>query len=82
MTTANQIYNKLAEIGYPKSFIRTRILPAWWEDEITESPGGVMEMAWLLAKRLEFTVSSLVDESKVEYLDQVMGCDLVETADT
>ena len=34
------LYERLRDVGFDASFVRYRILPEWWEDELAEKPAN------------------------------------------
>lgn len=58
------LYDRLAGIGFPKSFVRRQILPDWWTEEADQDPDVVLEGAMYLANRLNVNVRSLLDGSE------------------
>ncbi len=55
------LYDRLAEIGFPKIFVQKKILPDWWTEEADQDPDVVLEGAMYLANRLNVNVRSLLD---------------------
>jgi hypothetical protein len=50
------------------SYVRTRPLPSWWDDEAASSPAGFAELALLLAQRVRLPVAALLDkEASLSY---------------
>lgn len=57
------LYDRLAGIGFPKKFVRQRILPDWWTEETDQDPNVVLEGAMYMADRLNVSIRSLLDPS-------------------
>jgi hypothetical protein len=57
------LYDRLAEIGFPKRFVQQKILPDWWTKAADQDPDVVLEGAMYLANRLNVNVRSLLDAS-------------------
>jgi IrrE N-terminal-like domain len=55
------LYDRLAGIGFPKTFLQQKILPDWWTRETDKDPDVVLEGAMYLANRLNVSVRSLLD---------------------
>ncbi|MEZ2236288.1 MAG: hypothetical protein ACBR20_02485 [Microcoleus sp.] len=32
------LYRKLLAIGFPKQFVRDKVLPSWWNEELDNQP--------------------------------------------
>lgn len=55
------LYDRLAAIGFPKTFVQQKILPDWWTDEVDETPGVLTEGALYISRRLNLDMQSLVN---------------------
>jgi Zn-dependent peptidase ImmA (M78 family) len=55
------LYERLAQIGFKKNFIKSKALPSWWEEECESTPGAVTEVATYISRRLNLELSSLLD---------------------
>jgi hypothetical protein len=55
------LYSRLAAAGFPKKFVRERILPDWWTEEVDQDPNVLLEGALILANRLNVNVRSLLE---------------------
>jgi hypothetical protein len=55
------LYSRLAAVGFPKKFVRDRILPDWWTEEADQDPDVVLAGAMYLANRLNLNVRSLLE---------------------
>jgi hypothetical protein len=55
------LYDRLADIGFPKVFVQQKILPDWWTREADQDPDVVLEGAMYLANRLNVNIRSLLD---------------------
>jgi hypothetical protein len=55
------LYDRLAVMGFPKTFVQQKILPDWWTRETDKDPDVVLEGALYLANRLNVNVRSLLD---------------------
>lgn len=58
--TMSTLYEKLSQIGFSPSYIRSSALPSWWDDELNDKPTAVLEGAGHIAKRLHLDLSSLL----------------------
>lgn len=57
------LYDRLVAAGFPKQFVRERILPYWWTDEADQDPDVALEGAMILANRLNVDVRSLLENN-------------------
>jgi hypothetical protein len=57
------LYDRLAAAGFPKKFLRDRILPNWWTEEADQDPAVVLSGAIYLANRLNVNVRSLLESN-------------------
>jgi hypothetical protein len=56
-----QIYSRLSRFGVPESYVRSRVLPDWWDDSIADTPLGAAQARMLLARNLFVDAASLTD---------------------
>jgi hypothetical protein len=54
------LYDRLNAIGFSKSFVRQKILPEWWDNELEQTQAAVVEAALYLSRRLNLKASSLL----------------------
>lgn len=55
---------RLSAAGVKPKFLNNVVLPAWWEDSIAATPGGLREVAGYICARLGYSLSSLLDEKQ------------------
>jgi len=56
----SDLYDRLADIGFPKKYIQTKILPDWWTKEVDATSGVLAEGALYLSRRLNLDLRSLL----------------------
>ncbi len=61
-TPLTSLFDRLDNIGLKKTYVRARLLPSWWDDEVASTPAGFAELAMLLARRARIPVSALLDK--------------------
>jgi hypothetical protein len=59
MTQMNHLFKRLGEAGYPPQFVRARLLPSWWRDELASTPAGLWETHALLARHTGIPLETL-----------------------
>ena len=57
------IYERLKPLGFDASFVRSCILPSWWEDKLAEVPANRSYAATVIARQLGFPMSCLRDKT-------------------
>lgn len=60
----SDLYRKLATFGLPKNFVRSTLLPSWWDDEAGLTPGGFSEALLHVSRSAGLDLASLRDLSK------------------
>lgn len=60
----SDLYRKLATFGLPKSYVRSTLLPSWWDDEAGLTPGGFSEALLHVSRSAGLDLSSLRDAAK------------------
>ncbi|PZQ77796.1 MAG: hypothetical protein DI563_02630 [Variovorax paradoxus] len=58
-TTAQTLYGTVGQLGLTRAQAR-RLLPEWWDPGLEKAPGGVSELAVLLARRLSIDAGALL----------------------
>jgi hypothetical protein len=56
------LYGRTTRLGIPKKFIREKVLPAWWTDDVDQTPEALTEGALYLSRRLNLDLTSLLYE--------------------
>jgi hypothetical protein len=54
-----RLIGRLADLGFPEDWIRSAVLPDWWDDEICDTPAGFAEGCAILARLLGLDCRSL-----------------------
>lgn len=67
------IYDRLTAAGFPKQFLRDRILPDWWTDEADQDPDMVLTGAMILSDRLNLKLRSLLESGDEVVFAQIDG---------
>lgn len=62
--TMSAILSKVAQLGFPKKYIKEMGLPSWWADELNKNPASVLEGAGHIAQRLNLDLKSLLAENE------------------
>ena len=58
------LYRKLSAIGFSKQFVRDKVLPSWWNEELDNKPVAVLQGAGHIAQRLHLDLKSLLAENQ------------------
>ena len=56
------LLRRLAAAGYKTAFVRRKVLPEWWEDDIAQNPAGYQQAVTLLSRNLSLDARSLQEE--------------------
>jgi hypothetical protein len=57
------VYERLREWGLSRQWIKTTVLPSWWDDDLASTPDGLSEGLLVLSRHLGVTIASLRDPS-------------------
>lgn len=60
------LYARLESVGIPRGFAR-RVLPEWWDDEISESPSGLQQAQLFLARAFNLDIKTLGAAGSVQF---------------
>ncbi len=60
-TPMKTLYDRLNEVGINKSWVKSTVLPIWWDDSIADNPTGYTEILMLLAEQLNISLPTLLD---------------------
>lgn len=55
------LYCRLDGVGFPRSYVKNRILPDWWEDELARDPGNRRLAELAISRTLKIPLQSLVE---------------------
>jgi Zn-dependent peptidase ImmA (M78 family) len=61
-------YQRLAELGFPRKFVREVLLPDWWCDEFEQHKGAVCEAAAHISRRTNLDLAALLDATQSPFL--------------
>jgi hypothetical protein len=53
------LYGRLSKLGFPKPYVRSTILPPWWDDEAGASEAGFTEALMLVSRHIGVDLSDL-----------------------
>lgn len=53
------LFDRLAQTGIDRTYLRTTVLPDWWEDEIALNPAGYAQLMTLLSRCLSIDLPTL-----------------------
>lgn len=53
------LYERLRDVGFDASFVRNRILPEWWDDELAETPANRAMAEAAVSRMLGFPIDQL-----------------------
>jgi Zn-dependent peptidase ImmA (M78 family) len=69
------LYQRLANLGFPKKFVRDVLLPDWWCDEFEQEAGAVVEAAAYIAQRTGLNFRMLLDvDREPEFQEDRYSC--------
>lgn len=77
--TMADLYRRTTRLGIPKKFIREKILPAWWTDDVDQIPDALPEGALYLSRRLNLDLASLLHEDTPRFIS--LGSPKFKTGD-
>jgi hypothetical protein len=63
-TSITALYDRLADAGVNKTFVKKVLLPSWWDESIAESQPGFAYTLAVLSARLGIPIKALADHSK------------------
>lgn len=69
-----RLYGRLSRAGLTRQYIRSTVLPSWWDDEIALNPAGYAQGILLLSRHLGLDLSSLQDEASPVRLREFGPC--------
>jgi hypothetical protein len=55
------LYLRLGEVGFPRSYVKDQILPDWWEDELANDPGNRRLAEMAISRTLKIPLESLAE---------------------
>lgn len=70
----SRLYGRLSDAGLTRHYIRSTVLPSWWDDEIALNPAGYAQGLLLLSRHLGLDLSSLQDEAAPVRLREFGSC--------
>jgi len=54
-----ELYGRLSDLGVPKKYVRSALLPSWWDDAAAKTPAGYAEALTYVSKRLGVSMDVL-----------------------
>lgn len=73
---------RLKAVGINRSYLDTRVLPEWWDDDAARNPSGLSEAILYLVNRLGLTVESLQGSGGGELQFAVVEAKFKKRSDT
>lgn len=70
----SRLYKRLSEAGLTRHYIRSTVLPGWWDDDIALNPAGYAQGLLLLSRHLGLDLSSLQDDATPVRLREFGSC--------
>lgn len=70
----SRLYRRLSRAGLTRQYIRSTVLPSWWDDEIALNAAGYAQGLLLLARHLGLDLSSLQDDTVPVRLRELGSC--------
>lgn len=70
----SRLYGRLSRAGLTRHYIRSTVLPSWWDDEIASNPAGYAQGLLLLARHLGLDLASLQDDTAPVRLREFGSC--------
>lgn len=55
------LYSRLGEVGFPRAYVKERILPDWWEDDLAHDPGNRRLAELAISRTLKISLADLVE---------------------
>lgn len=68
------LYGRLSRAGLTRQYVRSTVLPSWWDDDIASNPAGYAQGLLLLSRHLGLDLSSLQDETAPVRLREFGSC--------
>jgi hypothetical protein len=59
----HDLYARLGAIGFPRTYVKDRILPDWWEDDLASDPGNRRLAELVISRTLKISLKELVEPS-------------------
>lgn len=57
------LYARLHGVGFPRAYVKSRILPDWWEDDLATDPGNRRLAELTISRTLKIPLQSLAEPS-------------------
>ena len=67
------LFKRLRKIGFDEAFLRTAVLPDWWNDDLAESPVTRSQIEMRVARRLGLPLADIADPSKTLQMPPAAG---------
>jgi hypothetical protein len=58
-----RLYQRLADFGYDRKYVRKIALPSWWDDAMADVPSGYAQTLTLLSRNLNLDLHSLQEDA-------------------
>lgn len=79
VTPMKDLYQRLEDVGFDAKFVRYRVLPDWWADDLAAQPANRAMAEAAISRMLGFPVSRLRDPSAKLHLPPVNNVRLKRT---
>lgn len=57
------LYDRLSAVGFPAAYVRTRILPDWWDDDLASESGNRRLAEMAISRTLKIPLANLADHT-------------------
>jgi len=77
-----QLYHRLQAVGLSKSYVKERLLPDWWDDEIAFNDTGYAEALGYLSRFAALDLRSLLNNSSQPLFNTLPDCKYKKSKNT
>lgn len=67
-TRMDALYLRLEALGLDAEFVRSVVLPDWWDDEIAQNPAGYAQGLAIISRNLGIELRHLLPKAQAEVL--------------
>ncbi len=61
------VLNRLSEVGFRPNYVRSVVLPEWWDDEIANTRAGYVEGLGILSRHLGLELQPLIKSGRITF---------------
>jgi len=65
------LYKRLAALGYKERFVKDRILPPWWQDQMAANPGSMAQAQLIVSRELQLDIDTVLGDGPIARRDSV-----------